>query len=65
MPDQDKFPEVCGWFGVRRIVMRKTMKEVKRLESEGIPVTSKKFSQIIKGHWADAKKEQEEICPES
>lgn len=56
MPDRNQFPEVCGWFGVRRIVMRNTMEEVKRLESEGTPVTSKKFSEIIKGQWVDAKK---------
>lgn len=65
MPDQDKFPEVCGWFGVRRVVMRGAMKQIKKLESEGVPVTSQKFSEIMKKEWEDVKKQQREICPGS
>lgn len=65
MPDQDRFPEVCGWFGVRKIVMKATMKQIKQLEAEGVPVTNRKFGQIIKDEWGKAKKEQERICPGS
>ena len=62
MPDRDQFPEICGWFGVRKIVMGNTMKQIKQMEAQGVPVTNKKFGEIIKAEWDKAKKEQERIC---
>lgn len=62
MGDQDRFPEVCGWFGVRKVVMGRTMDKIKSLEAEGKPVTNEKFAEIIKGEWDKAKKEQKTVC---
>jgi len=63
MSGQEKFPEVCGWFGARRIAMRGAMAEVKRLEGCGIPVTNKKFGRILSGEWDKVKDQQGKICP--
>lgn len=62
MSNQDRFPEVCGWFGIRKVVMRRTMEKIKGMEAKGEPVTNQKFGQVIKAEWDRAKKEQKTVC---
>lgn len=63
MPDRDEMPNVCSFFGIRKIVMGNTMKKVKEMESRGDFVTNKVFGNVIRDEWKKAIKEQKRICP--
>lgn len=62
MPNQNELPNVCSFFGVRKIVMGNTMKRVKEMEAKGEFVTNRVFGRVIKDEWDKAKKEQERVC---
>ncbi len=62
MSNQDRFPEVCGWFGVRKVVMKRTMEKIKDMEARREPVTNEKFGRVIKGEWDKVKQEQKTVC---
>jgi len=57
-----KFPEVCGFFGARKVIMSNAMQKIRDTEAAGKPVSNAMFGKFVKEEWKSVLERHKKEC---